>query len=201
MPHSRWKSYVNINTTPLTIFKRPLATFWQSFMVHHHHLSLAHSALNHRCMQIAITNKRGNHANKYPAYNYWQMTISFGSQVLGFLSGRCKECVTRCHIKSVFVRAVVITVTIISNEDCALLRIMRRKSFLSVFGIRVELIWWTGRHFFVYIVQRCLSTSWISLKTFTTMHKTNSWLSPLPRHIGTQVPELESSALVSCAIC
>ena len=88
--------YANLNRSPPTIYKRPLATLWLSFMVDYHicpvsvslcprgsdfsnctkgrvvsDLCCSHSSGSCRFVQISILNKRSNHSNQYPACNYW----------------------------------------------------------------------------------------------------------------------------------
>ena len=94
---------VNFNRTPLTIYKRPLATPWERFMVADHfcsvpvkiflgsaadlpicphssmlHLCWPHSAVPSRCIQITISNRISNHFNQYPACNYWKYRTVLG---------------------------------------------------------------------------------------------------------------------------
>ena len=44
-------------------------------------------------------------------------------------------------------------------------------------------------------------SSWVSLKTSSQMPQTDSWSSPPTPRVGTEAPELEPPALVSCDIC
>ena len=39
------------------------------------HLCWIHSTVSHRSMQFTISNKSGNYANQYPAYDYWKYCL------------------------------------------------------------------------------------------------------------------------------
>ena len=101
-----------------TISTRPLVLLWQTLMDDHHfcpvqvsllsregwfpHLLrsqygafvLISSSCGRHYMQITIPSQSVNHANQYPACNYWKLL--FASQAMGFLSGRCGE-LLECH--------------------------------------------------------------------------------------------------------
>ena len=87
--------------------------------------------------------------------------------------------------------------TITSKEDHALLRISRRKSFLSAVqdqGTAHQANWTPYRcpH-----GSRTSSSGWISLKTSRLMSQTDSSSSLPPTHVGRYTPKLEPSVLVS----
>ena len=113
------------------------------------HLCWSHSVV------ITILNQSVNHANQYPACTHWKYCLV--PKYWAFSEGDVDNYwgVTRYHLKilhhvrdsSGLTQGVHrhLLKAITSKEDCALLRIMRRKSFLSVFRIRVGVIRQTGR--------------------------------------------------------
>ena len=149
-------------------------------------------------MQITITNQSGNHSNQYPVCNYWKYC-----SVLRFSKRNVENywSVTRCHLKSAMLsgsweQQSYPGATIKLKGDRVLLRIMRRKSFLSAFRIRVELIRRTGRRVLVCTVQGRLVAAG-SLKTSGPMPKTDFWPSLSPPYVGRHPPKRQPSALIS----
>ena len=105
----------------LKIFKRRLATFWQTFMVDHNFCSVPVSRLSlvywfpqlskRQCgafllitisrhgVQVTLSKHSDNHANQYPVCNYWKYCSVLRSWA--FSKGDVKNywSVTRCHLK------------------------------------------------------------------------------------------------------
>ena len=63
-------------------------------------LCWSHPVVRRGCVQIIISNRRGNHANQYPACNYWIYCSLLRS--LAFSEGDIHNywSITRCHLKS-----------------------------------------------------------------------------------------------------
>ena len=121
------KIYGNVKIRPLTIFERPLATLWQTFMVDHHfcpvpprHLSRWFSQLPQRqcgtfvlitfsyksvdiCKLPSQTKVAIYLANQYPVCNYWKYcsviaAVRLPQRDIPKITGVSQ--VARCHLKS-----------------------------------------------------------------------------------------------------
>ena len=139
--------YVNVNIKRLTIFYKTSRDHVTKFMDHQHfcqswpgfflgsayfsncpkccaaHLCLSHLFVSHRCMQITISNRRGNHANQYTAWNYISSPCS---RVIGEISTPEKEgwpgmytsdgCQRIARSLLNIVRGLTLTLTLMSDE-------------------------------------------------------------------------------------
>ena len=128
---------------------------------------------------------------------------------MGFPRGRCRELLESHGVPSkksyaVFVRAPVLPrgcVTWASIEENHIKRRSCSSTHLSAVqnqGGADQANWMPCR---CPRGPRAFSSSWISAKASWLIPQTDSWPSPLPPHIGTQAPQVEPSALISCAIC
>ena len=135
------------------------------------HLCRSHSVVSRRCTSITICNQSDNHVNCYLACNHWN-SVRFS--YLGLSRRECRELLCR-KVPAKILRRVreSSSLTVTQKEDRALLRIMRRKSFLSVSMISVELNRRTG----VGVTKPIFSVPLFS--TFSVIVKTNVsyWIS------------------------
>ena len=119
LPHIWWKC-MSMYIRPLTMFKRLLVVFWQSFMVDHYFCpvpaclffsgvqvspmapkAMWSTCLDHIQLWVITVCKlpSGNHANQYRASNYWKYCLIIRSWAFSEGEVGNYSSVTRCYLK------------------------------------------------------------------------------------------------------